>query len=301
MAQEAEGRSDLRRTLPGARVTPCPAQQGPSVRSSPQPIAWGAVPSPCDRPGSGAGALECLGTWNTVRWPPRPGRSVPSLSCVVACTVCRVPDPYAWLRPAATGANGRMSCGTQSWGPGDECVQAWLRGRGGEAATALLWQRLQDPGPEVRCRCRRKSRFPARAGPAGLPGPAGQEGAAVGGPQGRRAVGCSGQGLVTQCAWPLCSTALPGDSGAPRGGAPARGWGSRGEAGWGNLGAGPPLGAMSVSVQTAHAARPRVPLLGSSRRCLPPDAPSLRRAHPGPPWPCADSRPLSVGPPGCPG
>ena len=41
VAQEAEGLSDPRRTLPGARVTPCPAQQGPSVRSSPQPIAWG--------------------------------------------------------------------------------------------------------------------------------------------------------------------------------------------------------------------------------------------------------------------
>lgn len=46
MEQEAEGRSYPRRTLPGAWVPPCPAQQGPSVQSSPQPSAWGVHPIP---------------------------------------------------------------------------------------------------------------------------------------------------------------------------------------------------------------------------------------------------------------
>ena len=110
------------------------------------------------------------------------------------------------------------------------------------------------------------------------------------------------------CAWPggwvgaALQCSLPEEHWGSKRRSPGPAVGVSGRARVGGLvGLAEPLGATSVSARTAHAARPRVSLLGSSGRCLTPSAPSLRCAHPGPPWPRANSRPFSAQPPGCPG
>lgn len=183
-----------------------------------------------------------------------------------------------------------------------------LWGVAGEAASLGL-------RPQPCCGSASKTRAQRSADCSQKPGPL--PGAALLGRKELRWAGPRAEGLWVREAGPVYSVCMagrvgggplcrpfPGDTGAPRGGVPAQ-WGGgeclREGQGGGLVGLAQPLGDMSVSARTAHAARPRVSLLGSSGRCLPPDAPSLRRAHPGPPWPCADSRPLPARPPGSPG
>lgn len=231
--------------MPGC--PPAPHSKAPRSRAALSRVPGGPIPSRRDCPEPGAGALEYLGTRSRLLGTPRTGRSVPSLSCVVGCTICRAPDPHAWLWPVATGTNGQMS-----WGPGDGCVQALGVGRGRRPA----WGCGHSPAVAV----------PPRPGPRGLltaarsPGPcqgwpcwASQPcwaGRSCGGrARGPKVCGCGKQGPFTRCAWPggwaggrsagpsLGTLGLQEEESQPGGG----GWGgvSQGGAGRGTCGAGP--------------------------------------------------------------
>ena len=64
--------------MPGC--PPAPHSKAPRSRAALSRVPGGPVPSWCDCPETGAGALECLGTRSRLRGTPRTGCLVPSLS-----------------------------------------------------------------------------------------------------------------------------------------------------------------------------------------------------------------------------